>query len=313
MDHFNEQFTSENYESVANFYSNFSDSVDLIEWMKSREDGRADIFEIDGDTSIVVVIPTQDHEGKYSSVCKSEIFKGLHIVFVESGVGDPLFNYARNSNIGIQAALKLEPDWIIQSNDDMFKIDDVAVLRKELSNSDNRKYDTLFTSPPGKYHSHTEGIGMRNGIRNLYYGVVSHAHRVRRNLENRFQIDYMIRPGTGFSKIMLKHVESITMTQAFSIFSPNFLRKFRDGPYDPVYINNIEEFDLSYLLNQKKERLGYVHYKIGDIVGGSFGNGKDRWFRTIACEIYFNHKLRRHLKPFETFLDNSSDTDGNSS
>ena len=111
----------------------------------------------------------------------------------------------------------------------------------------------------------------------------------------------MIRPGKGISKIMLNNVENIILTQAFGIFSPNFLRKFTNGPYDLVYINNIEEFDLSYELNKEERRLGYINYRVGDYVGTSLGNGKDRWMRSLASEVYFNFKLENRLTPFEKF------------
>lgn len=301
MNQFDKEFSSRDYREVANFYQHFSDSKGLVEWMIRREDGPAEIYEIQGDTSVVVVILTMDHKNRHPTICSDQIFKGLHIVFVENGQNDPLFNFARNSNIGLSYALKYQPDWVIQTGDDMYKIDDVSILSKALSEVDKNEYDTIFTNPPTMYHSHREYIGKRNLARRLYYKIADQGHKIRKKIEDRFAIDYMIRPAFGISKIMLKPVESILLTQAFGIFSSKFLRKFDGKPYDRTYINNIEEFDLSYRLNKNARRMGFVDYRVGDYKGASFGNGYDRWMRSIASEVYFNYKLTNHLSPFEDF------------
>ncbi len=297
----NDKFNSKDYRNVAKFYDEFRDRSDLIQWMKDREIGKADVYEISGDSTVVVVILTRDHTSEFPRSCAKQIFTGLHIIYVENGYNDSFFNFSRSSNVGLTEAMRLQPEWIIQASDDMFKIDGVSKLISELKALDNRKYDAVFTLPPSKYHSHRESIGKRNLVRSLFYSTYNLSHRMRKQIEDKYDINYMIRPGKGMSKLMLSNIETITLTQAFGIFSPNYLRKFSKGPYDPVYINNIEEFDLSYELNKEKKRLGYINYRVGDYVGMSFGNGLDRWMRSLASEVYFNYKLEKRLSPFEKF------------
>ncbi|MEM3860085.1 MAG: hypothetical protein QW478_11905 [Candidatus Micrarchaeaceae archaeon] len=82
--------------------------------MKERPKGRAEIIEVEGDKEIIVVIPTADFNGKYAKECRENIFKGLHIIFVESGFPkDPYFNYAHNCNVGIKKAMEYNPKWIV--------------------------------------------------------------------------------------------------------------------------------------------------------------------------------------------------------
>ena len=302
VDYRNNYFTSNDPEKIIEFYNGFENRDQLIQWMKERPNGTHTIYEVEGDNDIIVVIPTADYNGKFAKECRENIFKGLYIIFVESGGrGDFYFNYARNCNVGIKKAMEYNPKWVVVSNDDAFKIDDVDALVNGLTKLDNKKYDTVFTLPPSRYHSHRESIGKRNLVRSLFYSTYDSSHRIRKKIEDKYNINYMIRPGKGMSKIMLNNVENIILTQAFGIFSPNFLRKFTNGPYDLVYINNIEEFDLSYELNKEERRLGYINYRVGDYVGTSLGNGKDRWMRSLASEVYFNFKLENRLTPFEKF------------
>jgi len=107
--------------------------------MRERQKGVSYIHEVEESKEIIVVIPTADFNGKYARACREEIFKGLHMVFVESGVGNFYFNYAHNCNIGIKKALEYNPKWIIVSNDDMYKIDDVTKLEDSLLKIDFKK------------------------------------------------------------------------------------------------------------------------------------------------------------------------------
>jgi len=52
--------------------------------MKERPKGVPWIREVSDQKDIIVVIPTANFNGKYANECKENIFKGLHIIFVES-------------------------------------------------------------------------------------------------------------------------------------------------------------------------------------------------------------------------------------
>ena len=137
VDYRNNYFTSDEPYRIIEFYNGFENRDQLIRWMKERPRGIANIHEVEGDKDIIVVIPTADFNGKYAKECRDNIFKGLHIVFVESGGrGDFYFNSAHNINIGIKKALVYNPQWIVFSSDDMYKIDDISVLVSELKRLD---------------------------------------------------------------------------------------------------------------------------------------------------------------------------------
>ena len=113
--------------------------------MKERPKGASYIHEVEGNKDIIVVIPTADFNGKYARTCREEIFKGLHMIFVESGGNpDPYFNYAHNSNVGIKRAMEYNPKWVVVSNDDMYKIDENEKLWDCLVELNNNRTDMLF-------------------------------------------------------------------------------------------------------------------------------------------------------------------------
>lgn len=134
------------------FYNGFENREQLIQWMRERPKGVANIYEVEGDSDIIVVIPTADFNGKYARECRNNIFNGLHIIFVESGeVPDPYFNYAHNCNVGVKKAMEYNPKWVVVSNDDMVKlpigntlIADRIRYRGRETNNVNGKNITIF-------------------------------------------------------------------------------------------------------------------------------------------------------------------------
>jgi hypothetical protein len=82
---------------ILRFYDFFESRDQLIKWMRERPKGNYRIVEFNKENNdIIVVIPTMDVNVKLAKTCREEIFKGLHIIFVESGVGNYYFNYAYN-------------------------------------------------------------------------------------------------------------------------------------------------------------------------------------------------------------------------
>ena len=120
IDYRNNYFMSNDPKKIIEFYNGFDNPEDLIQWMKERPKGVATIHEVEGDKDIIVVIPTSDFNGKFATECKEKIFKGLHMIFVQSAKAPDLyFNYAHNCNVGIRKAMEYGPKWVIVSNDDM--------------------------------------------------------------------------------------------------------------------------------------------------------------------------------------------------
>ena len=91
------------------------------------------------------------------------------MVFVESGGrGDFYFNYAHNCNAGIRKAMEYNPKWVVLSNDDMYKIDDIGKLINTLDKLDNRTISAVFAHP-SSYHSKSEILGEVNLFAHIYY------------------------------------------------------------------------------------------------------------------------------------------------
>ena len=172
-------YRSKNPEEVSKFYDLFSDRDALINWMKSRPASKAKITTFEGNTDVVVVIPTIDVKGEFAQRCINEIYTGLYIVIVESGYNDYLFNIARNSNLGIIEALKVNPKWIILSSDDMIEAEPIQILIDQLSKLNHNAIDVLFTSPPGRIHSLHGFLGKP---RFTYKFLINIMNRYRRKL-----------------------------------------------------------------------------------------------------------------------------------
>ena len=173
VDYRNNYFTSDDPKKVMEFYNGFDNRDQLIQWMRERPKGVATIHEVEGNKDIIVVIPTADFDGSYSRECRNNIFKGLHMVFVESGeIPDPYFSAAHNVNVGIKRAMEYNPKWIVISGDDMYKIDDVDVLTNELKNINNEEVDIVYT-PPSVLHCSPERVAKRNILFGPFYFITN--------------------------------------------------------------------------------------------------------------------------------------------
>ena len=75
VDYKNNYFTSNDPNKIIEFYNGFENRDQLIQWMRERPKGVANIHEFEGDKDIIVVIPTADFNGKYAKECRENIFK----------------------------------------------------------------------------------------------------------------------------------------------------------------------------------------------------------------------------------------------
>ena len=60
VDYRNNYFTSEDPNKIIEFYNGFENRDKLIEWMRERPKGVANVHEVEGDKEIIVVIPTAE-------------------------------------------------------------------------------------------------------------------------------------------------------------------------------------------------------------------------------------------------------------
>ncbi|TMI68926.1 hypothetical protein E6H16_01035 [Candidatus Bathyarchaeota archaeon] len=306
----NRLLISSNPQDLIKFYSSFNDPKSLIDWMKNRPSGRAIIRPVDGNPDIVVVIPTADSNGKFASSCRG-IFRGLQIVFVESGVGDPYFNYSRNCNLGLSHALSYNPKWIVLSNDDVIQIDNISALVTGLSNKNHLTSDVVFAQPPGRHHSYSLGIA-RNSYsmaiarstyaRNGLYALAGGYWRRQIQIEKKFHADFIIADQRARFSFLYKILFRFLNGAAFSIFNTNFVRKSHGKLFDETYINGVEDVDLFLQFANSNGHHSFVHFEIGTMTGASLGSWNiTRRFRNIANEAYLNYKLRNRLLP-STFI-----------
>ncbi len=301
-DHMNDLFTSTDPMKVIEFYSYFDNREQLIQWMRERPKSPGYIHEVDGDREIIVVITTADFHGKYATECREHIFNGLHIIFVESGGrDDPYFNSAHNINLGMKKALEYDPKWIVFSSDDVFKIDDVSMLVNQLKQLNPLEFDTIFTHPPGKYHSNPGFVGTPNFFYRILMNITGHWNKELYRLIKKFcGKQYMPIVGKSFKKrtFITKHlfnvVQEIILTEDFMILSSRFVADHDGLIFDETYINGEEDSDISIRLN-KNGRHTFINYRLGDYVGGTLGTGINRRFRSVATTSYFSYKIENGL------------------
>ena len=294
VDYRNTLFTSDDPEKIIEFYNSFENRDQLIWWMKERPKGASYITEVEGDKEIIVVIPTADFNGKYAKEVRETIFKGLHMVFVESGeVPDPYFNYAHNCNVGVKKAMEYNPKWIVVSNDDMYKEDDISKLIAELSNLDNKACYSVFT-PPSQYHSSPHRLAKPNFLFKIYYSKISKHNRENLRFLNKFSINFLICPESGLYSMLFRKGYSYLEIQDFGIYSSQWINR-NNMLYDETFINAGEDTDLAIKLSFNSDRICKISYKIGDMIGSTIGVGVNRSLRTIAGLAYLNHKWSKKL------------------
>jgi len=303
MDYLNNLFTSKNPNDILRFYDYFENRDQLIKWMRERPKGNYRIVEFNKDENdIIVVIPTMDVNGKFAKTCREEIFKGLHIIFVESGVGNYYFNIAHNINAGIKKALEYNPKWIILSADDMYKIDDVEVLKKELSKIDNYFVNQVFIKT-SIYHSIPAKFGKPRLIRPIISAIYNRKKcknifdclritLIENKIEKKFKVKYYFAP---LNSIAIKNGYTLISFTDFGIFSAEYIKKNQGVLFDDTFINSQEDHDAILKFFIDKNNYKIIDYKIGDYIGSSLGIGIDRDLRDIAGYIYLNYKWENKI------------------
>ena len=275
----------------------------MIKWIKERPKGHYDIIEVEGNKDIIVVIPTVDFNGKFAKACRDDIFKGLHIIFVQSGgLEDYYFNFAHNLNAGFKKALEYNPKWIIWSGDDMYRIDDVEVLKKELSKIDNYIVSQVFTKP-SQFHSVPAKFGKPRLIRPIILAIFRRKKcknifdslritLIENKIEKKFRVKYYFGP---LNSIDIKNGYTLISFTDFGIFSAEYIKKNQGVLFDDTLINAHEDHDAILKFFIDKNNYIIIDYKIGDYIGSSLGNGIIRDLRNIAGSIYLNYKWENKI------------------
>ena len=300
VDYKNNYFTSNDPIKIIEFYDGFENREQLIQWMEERPKGVANIFEVEGSNEIIVVIPTSDFNGKYAKECRENIFTGLHIIFVESGGREDFyFNYAHNCNVGIMKAMEYNPKWIVVSNDDKYKINDIQILSNELSKR-NGCHELLFPGffPKSSYEHSLNKLNLIGGIILAILGRKFLARKKGRSMKIAIINRFKIRVNTGFNKyidnrLFTKKIRKYQGDMEMLIYSRYIFENYGNILFlDEKYINGVEDQDLLLRFSLHNIRTEKIEFKIGLYYNSSLGSSESRHFRDLANIIYFDEKWR---------------------
>ena len=299
VDYRNDYFISDDPNKIMEFYNGFENRDQLIQWMKERPNGVANIQEVEGNKDIIVVIPTADFNGKYAKECREKIFKGLHIIFVESGeILDPYFNYAHNCNVGIRKAMEYDPKWVAVSNDDMYKIDEISILRKWVGEAPQFS-DIILARKNGDYRSYLSLISRLNifgkllvnifhilPLKGINFGIDSLC------LMKKFDIQLIgvAKKDRTSKNVLLKKRTEILNVNNFVIFRSGFVEDKGGILFDETFINGYEDLDLTINILKESNNIHFIDYRIGDYAGSTLGTNVNRSVREVANVAYFNSK-----------------------
>ena len=296
VDYRNNLFTSGDPNKITEFYNSFENRDHLIQWMKERPKGVANILEVNGNTDIIVVIPTTNFNGKYAIECRENIFKGLHIIFVESGgSGDFYFNFAHNVNVGIKKAIEYNPDWIVYSNDDIEKMSSPSILVSELKRyNDSNKNLILVKNRHVSPKCYVSVRSKRTSFFDIYMNWKWSNYFRGVKILNKFGVHYYFICGTP--SLFYSHKSKFINTGSFCCYKGSFC-KLRNGKiYDESIINSTEDLKLGMLLTAKTKEYSFLRkYNIKNLGGRALGSGQVRWIRGLSGQIYLDFQLRSNL------------------
>jgi len=301
VDYRNNLFTSNDPKKIMEFYDGFENRDQLIQWMKERPKGVSYIHEVEGDKDIIVVIPTADFNGKYARECRDNIFKGLHMVFVESGGrGDFYFNIAHNCNVGIKRAMEYNPKWVVISGDDMYKGDEISILTSQLNDPPfiNRTMKDhvgiLFAYPPTFYYSRKLNVSaIRTARKLIHYILYLFKRDVSFEIKMKFGVRYIGSENSFKDKFFYRKMFDFIDPISFAILNSKMCSEFfkvNGYVYDPTFINCCEEGDLAVRIKRSGWDSNFVKFMIPPMRGMTLGSGNDREIRDQIGLIYFSFK-----------------------
>jgi len=129
--------------------------------------------------------------------------------------------------LGIKKAMEYNPKWIVLSNDDMYKIDDVDVLVKALNDFNPEKIDCVFTDE-SLYHSMIFSVGKPRMYTNILRLIFKHReHKFISKITRRYELEYnrVAFKSEFLRRLFFNSVFSFIYTCDFGIFSDIFIKK----------------------------------------------------------------------------------------
>jgi hypothetical protein len=200
--------------------------------------------------------------------------------------------------------MEYNPKWIVFSGDDMIKVDNVSKLIQALQKIDHMNVDVVFTHP-SHYHSTPMSLCKPNllflialGVLKIFSKRFSYIEKIHYQLKRfnkklffpRYEycltLTYKI-----VNFIFFKRIENFTNTLSFGIFSSNFLRKSNNNLFDDIYINEMDDTDLSISIKHRQYNTAVVDFNIREYIGSSLGRGGVRTLRVVPSWTFFSYKM----------------------
>ena len=289
-------FSSQDPIDVLRFYSSITGIEELVSFASRRPEAEINITikrerKSSGGVSVVVPTPTL---GSQRVVDTLRIYDPLEVILVESS--GPYFNYSRSMNRGIEKAVELDADWIILSNDDLFKVDPIENLVHYLENESSE----VVMAAPGY-------------IQNVWYHTTSvFLSKARRRQNNqamrKFQTKYniladypVIKNGLHYYLQLLyyrylKLQSSIVSFYNFGDFCVLGSKIARKHNFDEAFQNRVEDIDLSLRLKTSGAKVKVSPFRIGSRIRSTIGKSETDNLRFLLNSIYFSHKVEKLLE-----------------
>lgn len=306
-------YSSSKIDDIFKFYEIVPDVRTLVDFSRKRKRAQVQTLTLpppkiavghSDSSEFAFVIPTPNATSGRARALAS-FFRLGTIVFVQSS--GQFFNYATSVNKGLDEAARLNPDWIILSNDDVYPVDPIEKLLRSL---DSEKDADVVMACPGYingvwFHTH-EAFFYSGGTlsellldisrsRKEYLKIKSICKKFRAKLG--LLADY---PTTLTSKhfyanvafyryIKKRHSKaSFTNFGDFCAFRKSVVSKYR---FDETYINNGEDVDLSFRLHLDRVRIRVSNFRIGSGISTTLGTERARRIRGILNSIYLANKF----------------------
>ncbi len=316
----NDLFMNKDPKKVLEFYESINNVQEMITWLEERPKGRAEIFEVDGDSEIVVVIPTADHNNTHAKRCSEEIFHGFRIIFVESGnFSDPFFSFSHNCNIGIKKALEYNPKYIIWTNDDMIKIDEPEKLKSELIKVRNQKPKVIFANSNYQVSTPVKIVKfnilgslilkliselkiniwtwVNKSKNNIFLNTVPFKMLLERYIKlffyNKFQTEFFLAnirlAPTSFlftNRIIYHNFD------AFGILDCNFVKSLEEVFDEHLIVQHADQ-DLSLRFGIDPKEVAWIDYSIKGVGRATIKDNFSERLRNLIADVYIDYKISK--------------------
>lgn len=294
---------SKDVNEILKFYDNMQTPIDVVKFLKNiPNEPKRNILTVEGDTDIVIVVPTLDFNRNYAKHCR-QIFKGQQMIFLESKDKIPhkFFNYGKTLNMGLNYALRYKPKWVIFCSDDVYKIDEFKKLKYQLQSNESN-CDMLFTRKPHVYHSVPLQVCYNTDLLKRYHKFKGGLIKKHQDIMDKFNSELAVVSFNGlnllqisiYKSLFFKTMGSFYNCGSFGILNPSFIKK-RKKIFDETYLNGYDDIDLSIDICIKRKNYSFVDFKLGDFIGKTLGTGPERKSRDLINYIYFNYKNQKYF------------------